>query len=181
MESLKGQLLVASADLFDPNFHRAVVLVTEHDESGALGVVLNRPADATVGEAVPGLTALVDEAEPVYVGGPVDRQSLLVLAEFEDSAEAASTIFDEVGFVRGDADLALAAAGVRRARVYAGYAGWSAGQLDAEVQADGWILEEATHADVFAEPDEELWSAVLRRKGGPYALLSTLPPDPSLN
>ena len=182
MESLKGSLLIAGADLLDPNFRRTVVLVTEHDEDGALGLVLNRPAETTVAEAVPGLTPLVDEEAPVFVGGPVDQQSLLVLAEFDDPEESAATVFDDVGFVRGDADILLAAGGTRRARVFAGYAGWSAGQLDEELAANGWIVCRATREDVFGEENGELWSSVLRRKGGTfYSLLATMPDDPSLN
>ena len=180
MDSLKGQLLIAAAGLLDPNFRRTVVLVTEHEDDGALGVVLNRPAETTVGEALPALAALVDEADPLYIGGPVDTGSVIVLAEFVDPEDAAATIFDDVGFVPGDADLDDVASAVRRARVFAGYAGWSGGQLEEELEADGWMLETATHEDVFG-PADELWSDVLRRKGGPYALLSTIPPDPSLN
>jgi putative transcriptional regulator len=180
VESLKGQVLVAAADLVDPNFHRAVVLVTEHGDDGALGVVLNRPAETTVAEAVPPLADLVDDDEPVYVGGPVEQGAVIVLAEFDDPDDSAATIFDDIGFVSGDADLDLVSTEIRRARVFAGYAGWSAGQLDAELEADGWIVAEATPDDVFG-PSDELWSDVLRRKGGPYALLATMPPDPSLN
>jgi putative transcriptional regulator len=180
-ESLKGSLLVAGADLLDPNFRRTVVLVTEHDEEGAVGLVLNRPAETTVVEAVPGLSPLVAADAPVYVGGPVDQQSLLVLAEFDDPDDSAATVFDDVGFVRGDADIVLAAGMTRRARVFAGYAGWSAGQLDDELEADGWIVAQAEREDVF-EAGEELWGEVLRRQGGSYyRLLATMPADPSLN
>ena len=105
MESLKGSLLIAGADLLDPNFRRTVVLVTEHDDDGALGLVLNRPAETTVSEAVPGLAPLVDDEAPVFVGGPVDQQSLLVLAEFDDPDDSAATVFEDIGFVRGDADI----------------------------------------------------------------------------
>ena len=181
METLKGQLLVASADLHEPNFHRTVVLVTEHTDDGALGVVLNRPAETTVVEAVPGLSALVPDDALVYVGGPVDQESLLVLAEFDDPEVAAAIVFDDVGFVPGDADITDTAGALRRARVYAGYAGWSAGQLDAELEAEGWIVEPARHDDVFAEDPHALWKRVLSRKGGAYAFLATIPPDPSLN
>lgn len=181
MRSLKGQLLIANADLFDPSFRRTVVLVTEHDEEGALGLVLNRPAEATVAEAVPGLAPLVDEDAPVFIGGPVDKQALLVLAEFDDLNEAAERIFEDVGFVRGDTDITRAAGTIRRARVFAGYAGWTAGQLDEELAADGWIVAQATPEDVFAD-NVELWSSVLRRQGGAFfELLATMPHDPSLN
>jgi putative transcriptional regulator len=182
VESLKGQLLVASADLHDPNFHRTVVLVTEHGDDGALGVVLNRPAETTVADAVPGLAPLVEDDAPVYVGGPVDQESLIVLAEFEDPDESASIVFGDIGFVRGDADIPLTAGSLRRARVFAGYAGWGAGQLDAELEAQGWIVDPARREDVFTEDAPlALWRRVLTRMGGPYAFLATIPPDPSLN
>ena len=180
MESLKGQLLVASADLADPNFRRAVVLVTEHDDEGALGVILNRPAETTVAEAVPPLAELVEDEEPVYVGGPVDQGSVIVLAQFEDPDEAAATIFEDVGFVSGDADLDELPEAIRQARVFAGYAGWSAGQLDAELRG-GRLDRRTGDRRRRVRPSDELWSDVLRRKGGPYALLATMPPDPSLN
>jgi putative transcriptional regulator len=182
VDTLKGQLLIAGADLFDPNFRRTVVLVTEHGEEGALGLVLNRPAEAIVAEAVPGLAPLVDDDEPVFVGGPVDQQSLLVLAEFDDPDESAATVFEDIGFVRGDADIVLAAAATRRARVFAGYAGWGAGQLDEELEANGWIVAPARREDVFSEENGELWSEVVRRQGGRYfSLLATMPLDPSQN
>jgi putative transcriptional regulator len=180
VETLKGQLLIASADLLDPNFKRSVILVTEHGDDGALGLVLNRPAETTVSDAVPPLAHLVEDDEPVYVGGPVEQGAVVVLAEFDDPVESASTIFENVGFVAGDADLDDISTAITRARVFAGYAGWGAGQLDAELDAEGWIIEPATHDDVFG-PADELWSDVLRRKGGAYALLATMPPDPSLN
>jgi putative transcriptional regulator len=180
-ESLKGQLLVAGADLLDPNFRRTVVLVTEHDEEGAVGLVLNRPAETTVVEAVPGLSALVDADAPVFVGGPVDQQSLLVLAEFHDPDDSASTIFDDVGFVRGDADISLAAGLTRRARVFAGYAGWSAGQLRSEIEEGAWFVLPGEPHDVFIDDPERLWRAVLRRQGGELAIVATFPDDPSLN
>jgi putative transcriptional regulator len=180
VESLKGQLLVAAPGLVDPNFRRTVVLVTEHDDEGALGVILNRPAEATVAEAVPPLAGLVDSEAPVFVGGPVDQTSVIVLARFDDPGFAAATIFDDVGFVSGSADLDELSDAVRQARVFAGYAGWGSGQLDAELEAEDWITEPAVADDVFG-PSDELWSEVLRRKGGAYALLATMPPDPSLN
>ena len=172
MGSLKGKLLVAGAALFDPHFRRAVVLVTEHDDDGALGLVLNRPAETTVNEAVPGLAPLVPDDAPVFVGGPVDQHSVLVVAEFEDPDESAATIFENVGFVRGDTEIDVAAEVTGRARVFAGYAGWGPGQLDAELERE----------DVFGDEDEELWSSVLRRQGRSYfALLATMPIDPSMN
>ena len=118
----------------------------------------------------------------MFVGGPVDQHSVLVVAEFEDPDESAATIFENVGFVRGDTEIEVAAEVTGRARVFAGYAGWGAGQLDAELEADGWIVVPAEREDVFGDEDEELWSSVLRRQGrSDFALLATMPIDPSLN
>ena len=180
-DSLKGQLLLASSDLFDPNFRRAVVLVTEHTDEGALGLVLNRPATVTVEEAVPMLAELVDDEELVRVGGPVEPGAVLALGEFDEPDAAATIVFDNVGFLPGDGDVTLMAAATRRARIFAGYSGWSAGQLESELEREDWIVEPATSDDVFAADDDDLWGDVLRRKGGAFTLLATMPLDPSAN
>ncbi|MCL4288393.1 MAG: YqgE/AlgH family protein, partial [Thermoleophilia bacterium] len=96
MESLRGKLLVASPALEDPNFVRSVVLVTEHGEEGAMGIVLNRPADTEVEEVLPELAAIA-VAEPVFVGGPVQPESLVVLGEFNDPDKAAWIVVADVG------------------------------------------------------------------------------------
>jgi putative transcriptional regulator len=183
VDSLAGRLLIASPSLLDPNFHRTVVLVTAHDENGAMGLVLNRPAEATVGDALPELAPLVDDEEtsPVHVGGPVEPSAVMALAEFDEPDEAAAIIFEDVGFLAADGDNALAAAATRRVRVFAGYAGWGAGQLETELEEEAWIVHEPLPDDVFADDGSELWRDVLRRMGGPYALVAMMPPDPSMN
>ena len=181
MASPRGELLVAAPGLVDPNFHRTVVLVTEHSEDGAMGLVLNRPTEATVAAAAPELAALVEADAVVHVGGPVQPHSVVVLAEFDDPEAAAHVVLDDVGFVPADADLALLAAATRRARVFAGHAGWAPGQLESELEDDGWIRAPARADDVFGADSDELWSTVLRRKGGRFALVARMPPDPSLN
>ena len=182
-QSLRGQLLLSAPNLFDPNFRRTVVLIAEHTEEGALGVVLNRPAGATVGEAVPDLEWIAESPDdPLYAGGPVGPDSVIVLAEFDDPDLAAAIVIEDVGFVPATgADTELVAASTRRTRVFAGHAGWGAGQLEREMRERSWIVEPATAADVFTERPEELWSAVLRRKGDEWRLLATMPLDPSLN
>lgn len=180
MESLRGQLLVASPSLIEPTFHRTVVLVGEHNEEGALGVVLNRPAAASVGDAAPPLAGLVGGGEPLFVGGPVQPQSAVVVAEFEYPDAAGLIVFDSIGFLMGEVDPETIQ-GVRRARVFAGYAGWGAGQLEAEIELSAWMLDPAQPEDIFSEQPERLWSSVLRRKGGRFAMLAMMPLDPSLN
>lgn len=178
---LRGQLLIASPALRDVNFRRTVVLVAEHGEEGAMGVVLSRPSEAVAADAAPALAGLVDATAVVHMGGPVEPQAVIILAEFDDPDESASIVFDDVGFVRADADPELLVGTTRRARLFAGYAGWSAGQLEAELEEESWIVEPPLADDVFTDDPAQLWSAVLRRKGGPFALVATMPPDPSLN
>ena len=181
MTSLKGRLLFATPALFDPNFRRTVVLVGEHGEEGAMGLVLNRPSDATVGEAVPPLAAVVGGEARVHVGGPVQPEAVLVLAEFEDPDASATLVVGDVGFASSDGDLEELAGQVRRARVFAGYSGWGPGQLEAELEEESWLVEPAEGVDLFPEPGDDLFGSVLRRKGGTYRVLALMPEDPSAN
>ena len=182
MDSLRGKLLLASPTMADPNFSRTVVLIAEHTEDGAMGLVLNRPATATVGDAVPDLAWIAEDEAQVYVGGPVAETAVIVLAEFDRPDLAGALVEGDLGFVGSDADdPALLDGAVRRARVFAGHAGWGPGQLEDEIAEDAWIVEPPRREEVFTDEPDELWAAVLRRKGRRYALLSTMPPDPSLN
>jgi putative transcriptional regulator len=180
VESLKGQLLIAGPSLVDPNFRRTVVLIGEHSEEGALGVVLNRASEATVSEAVPELTVLVDSLGLVHFGGPVQPSAIVVLADFADPERAGSLVVDSVGFLPAEIDPDELGE-LRRARVFAGYAGWGPGQLDDELEEGSWIVEPALPRDIFTEEPGELWAEVLRRKGGPFGVLALMPYDPSLN
>jgi putative transcriptional regulator len=180
-QSLAGQLLLASPTLLDPNFLRTVVLVGVHNDDGAMGVILNRPSNVTVGEAVPQLEQAVGALEQVYVGGPVQPTSIVVLAEFADPDPAGLLVLGRIGFPAADAGLEELPEATLRGRVFAGYAGWSGGQLDAELADGDWIAHTATPEDVFTDVPDDLWSRVLTRKGGSYALLARMPLDPSVN
>jgi putative transcriptional regulator len=180
METFQGHLLIASPSLLDPNFKRTVVLVTEHGDEGAAGLVLNRPSPAPVSELVPQLELLVDDGEQVWMGGPVQPNAVLVLGEFLDPEDAAVPLFGSLGFPALDDPDGVVPATTRR-RVFAGYAGWGAGQLEDELEREDWILEPALPDDAFTEAPEELWADVLRRKGGIYELVARMPEDPSVN
>jgi putative transcriptional regulator len=180
VESLRGNLLIAGPALLDPNFWRTVVLVGEHSEEGALGVVLNRSSETPVQEALPELTLLADDLGAVHVGGPVQPSAVVVLADFVDPDAAETLVVDSVGFLPSEVEPDTLGE-LRRARVYAGYAGWGPGQLDGELEEGSWIVEPALPDDVFTNDPESLWSDVLRRKGGPFAVLAAMPPDPGLN
>src|SRR3954463_3565046 len=180
METLQGQLLIASPSLLDPNFRRAVVLVTEHNDEGAAGLVLNRPGPAPVSELVPQLEPLVEDGEQVWLGGPVQQNAVLVLGEFLDPDEAAVPLFGRLGLPPLPDPENLPPVPTPPP-VFAGYAGWGAGQLEDEVERDDWIVEPAAEDDAFTEAPDELWADVLRRKGGIYELVSRIPEDPSVN
>jgi putative transcriptional regulator len=179
-DSLRGKLLVASPALVDPNFARSVILITEHNEDGAMGIVLNRPAGAAVEDVAPELAAVTGDG-PVFIGGPVQPQALVVLAEFSDPEAAAWIVVADVGFVAAEADRNDLERAIRRGRVYAGYSGWGEGQLEAELDEDSWIVEPPLPAELFPEDPESLWNDVLARKGGQYALIARMPEDPSVN
>jgi len=180
LESLRGCLLISSGGLYDPNFRHTVVLIGEHNDDGALGVVLNRASNFTVQERLPPLSYLVAPGELLFQGGPVQPDSAVLLAEFERPELADLLVFGSVGFLVHDVTSDIES-GVLRARVFAGYSGWGPGQLEAEMEVGGWITEPAREDDVFTDAPDLLWSKVLERKGPEYRQLSRMPYDPSMN
>lgn len=178
----KGRLLVASPSLSDPNFRRAVVLLLEHSDEGALGLVLNRPTPLVAREALPGtLAESMPDDERVYQGGPVQPEAVIVLADFTDTTLAASVAFDRVGIVDPDADASRLGGAVRAIRAYGGYAGWGEGQLEQEIAEEAWIDASPASEDVFGDDPDGLWSRVLERKGGAWRLIARMPENPSVN
>jgi putative transcriptional regulator len=178
--SFAGRLLVASPQLADPNFFRAVILMLEHNEEGALGLVLNQPTSLAASDVLPEeLTQGLPLDDRVYTGGPVSPDAVIMIGEFPDDDEQAA--FGGVGVIDPQADIEALARRVRHVRVFGGYAGWSPGQLEEELAQDAWIEAPPELADVFTERPSELWSTVLERKGGQYALVARMPVDPSLN
>jgi putative transcriptional regulator len=184
--ALAGQLLVASPVLEDPNFARTVVLLLEHTEDGALGLVLNRPSTTSVGDALPQWLEAAAEPAQVFLGGPVEPQAAICLAESQvaDVPDEGWRVLDSVAPTLGVLDLGADPAAVPsglRLRVFAGYAGWSAAQLETEISMGGWYVLDARPADILTTAPADLWRDVLRRQGGTLALVSTFPTDPRLN
>jgi putative transcriptional regulator len=173
-ESVRGHLLIAAPSLFD-YFRRTVVLVLEHTPDGAMGVVLGRSSDTRVADAVPVLADLPGADDLVYLGGPVSPQSVVALGDFEHPEEAGTQVVGSLGTLDPDGTNES----LRRVRVYAGYAGWSPGQLDGEVEQGAWIVQDADPEDPFRPGD--IWAEALARTGGRYRLMATMPADPSLN
>jgi putative transcriptional regulator len=180
--SRRGRLLIASPSLVDPNFHRSVVLMLEHSDTGALGVVLNRPMEIEARIALPGsLADLVAPGETIHQGGPVQPEAVIMVADFSDASHAAAVAFSTVGIVDPRADTEALAEVVRSVRVFGGYAGWASGQLEAEIDEGAWIDGCGAVDDVFTDEPDDLWSRVLDRKGGNYRLVARMPDDPTLN
>jgi putative transcriptional regulator len=179
VDSLQGKLLVSSPALHDPNFRKTVVLIAHHDDEGAMGLVLSRPSEVAAVDAVPALEGLPGASDPVFVGGPVQPEAFMVLAEFNDVDDAAAPIMDRLGFMPAESepeDLSIS-----RMRLFAGYSGWGVGQLEAELEEFSWIVVDALTDDAFADDPDELWRTVLHRKGGPFELMVDMPFDPGLN
>lgn len=187
-ERLGGRLLVAAPQLADPNFTRTVVLVLEHDEPGAVGVVLNRPLQVEVGEILERWALLATAAGPgvVFSGGPVSPDAVIGMARRGDGpGESVSGVWRGVVPGVGVVDLSTAPADqpvpLEAVRLFSGYAGWAPGQLEAELEEDGWFVFEALASDVFTDRPEALWHDVLQRQGGRVSMLAAYPPSPSVN
>lgn len=156
------------------------MLIGEHGAQGAAGVILNRPMDVTVREAVAPLAGLAGPGEILFEGGPVEPTQPVLLVEVARPELLDVPVFGSVGFLTGEIPDDIRPT-VRRARVFAGHAGWGPGQLEAELEGDSWIVEGATEDDVFTSSPEALWRRVLERKGPQYATLARMPFDPSMN
>lgn len=189
MEPAPGKLLIASPTLSDPQFARTIVLLLDAGHDGALGVILNRPSEVDVGEVLLGWADLVSGPGVLFKGGPVETDSALAIADVgiapsEDEAEEPigwRRVFANVGMVDLDAPAELLGPALAGLRIFAGYAGWSAGQLEDEIAEGAWYVVAAEARDAFQSDPDRLWVEVLRRQGGQLAMLATMPVEPNLN
>ena len=184
MEPSTGSLLIAAPTMADPNFARTIVLLLDTGESGALGVVLNRPTTLDVAEVLEPWADLVAGPGVLFQGGPVETDAALAVANVaaeDDDPIGWRRVFGTTGLVDLDAPVEIMATAVSSLRIFAGYAGWGAGQLEAEIEEGAWYVVPAEPQDPFLEDPERLWSQVLRRQGGQLAMLATMPAEPGLN
>ncbi|GAA4892290.1 YqgE/AlgH family protein [Streptomonospora salina] len=191
--TLTGSLLVATPVLEDPDFRRAVVFVIDDDPGeGTLGVIVNRPMEVAVDEVLENWSGVATEPAVMFSGGPVGTGSGLALGmpggghappgwRPLDGTPNEESRVDGMGVVDLDAPPEILGGALGRFRVFAGYAGWDAGQLAGEIDEDAWYVVPAVAEDVFSPAPESLWPRVLRRQGGDLALVSTYPDDPTLN
>jgi putative transcriptional regulator len=180
--SFKGKLLLDSGQLRGSFFQRTVVLICQHDPEGAFGLVLNRSSGTNVGEAI--VADLPDSLKecPLFLGGPVQPNALSFL--LTDSFIPDSNVIP--GLSLGQSldslmDLGESLSATQKIRMFAGYAGWSAGQLEDEMKRKAWVTHEASVDLVFNTEPEQLWQTILRQKGWKYKLLAQMPEDLSLN
>ena len=176
---LEGALLIAHPSLLDPNFRRTVLYMISHDAvDGSLGIVLNRALDKTVGDllALPGLGALA--SIPVFSGGPVssDRMTFAVFGWERETQTVACRLNVELEEAKE-----LAEEGEDVVRAFVGYAGWSGGQLEAELEQKAWVVQKPDREVLDPESCKQMWAATLRTYGPWFRLMAETPDDPSRN
>lgn len=188
MESIAGKLLVASPLLREPTFARTVVAMLEHNTDGALGVVINRPVDAPLIDVLPPVAEIATSPAVLFSGGPVSPEAAIALGMTQIGApqrgttsEAWRPVTPTLVSVDLDYDPIVLGTELRALRVFAGYSGWSAGQLEGEIAEGAWYVVDSLPGDAFEESPDRLWSMVLRRQQWPLSAVATFPSDPSLN
>ena len=187
MQPAPGSLLIASAMLVDPNFSRCVILVLDSDPNGSLGVILNRPSEVPVGEVLTPWQDVTSEPGVLFRGGPVELNAALAVGSLRGGPDGADTpagwrpLTGSLGIVDLDSSPDDFLGLLTALRVYAGYTGWGAEQLDGEIDEGSWHVVPAAPTDAFSSSPERLWGQVLRRQPPPLSMLATLPEDANLN
>jgi putative transcriptional regulator len=181
--SLKGRLLVATPALGEGIFDRSVVLIVEHDDTeGAFGVVLNRPSETDVAGALPEWAQLAASPPVVFVGGPVNPEAAICLARVVGGkADGWLPLVGTIGALDLSRDPDMFVPAVDELRLFAGYAGWTQGQLEDEIESGAWFVVDAEEGDALNSEPDSLWQRVLRRQRGRLAMFAAFPPDLSAN
>ena len=182
-DSLRGRLLVAMPALEDGNFDRSVVFLLEHGPDGALGLVLNRPVEAELEAPLDRWADSLTEPAALFVGGPVEPQALIALGRAQAELPSDHLAAAPGGLVTVDltADPAIVTPELRDLRLFVGYAGWSGGQLEGELELGAWIVADAADDDALTHDPDGLWRRVLGRQHGQVSWLRDFPDDPILN
>jgi putative transcriptional regulator len=186
MQPVAGSLLIASATLVDPNFARCVLLILDSDANGTLGVVLNRPSDIAVGDVLEPWQDVTSGPGVFFRGGPVELDAAIAVASLAgggetDTPSGFQPLTGSLGLIDLDRSPHDFLGRLAALRVYAGYTGWGADQLDGEIAEGSWHVVPAVEADLFSSTPDRLWADVLRRQPPPLSMLATLPEDANLN
>ncbi|MFN8078971.1 MAG: YqgE/AlgH family protein [Kineosporiaceae bacterium] len=183
-QRLTGRLLVATPLLEDPNFKRTVVLMLDHTDEGAMGIVVNRPMEVDVSRVLPEWQPYVTAPGRLFQGGPVGLDGALGLVAVpgdDQDPVGVRRIFGALGLVDLDVPPQIVAGGVAGLRIFAGHSGWAAGQLEQELAEGAWYIVDVEARDPFSDAPDDLWRAVLRRQRGDLAFVSTYPETPAAN
>jgi putative transcriptional regulator len=186
MQPAAGSLLIASATLVDPNFARCVLLILDSNDDGSLGVILNQPSETPVDEVLDQWRDVVNPPGVFFRGGPVELNAALALgnlvgAAVDDPPVGWRAVSGPLGMVDLDSSPDDLLGRISGLRIYAGYAGWGAGQLDDEIAEGSWHVVPARNSDLFSDAPDRLWREILRRQPPPLSMLATLPEDVTLN
>jgi putative transcriptional regulator len=179
-----GMLLLASPELLDPNFIDTVVLLLDADDDGAMGVVLNRPSPVPVVAVLADWGDVVAEPEVLFRGGPVSPEGALAVALLRDRDDVPTglrPVTDRLAIVDLEGEADALDGQVDGIRIFAGYAGWGAGQLEGEVAGGDWYVVPSLPPDAFLADPTDLWREVMRRQPGELAWHVNRPADPELN
>ena len=181
-KSLKGHLILDNGKLRESFFHRSVILICQHDSEGAFGLVLNHSTKNKVGDALVANLPDTLKAEPLYLGGPVQPQALSFLHNDAYLPDANVIANLSLGHSLDSlVEISESFSSAQKLKVFAGYAGWSPGQLEDEMKRDTWMTHPATVELVFHSRPDQLWPLILKEKGWKYKLIAEGPEDPSWN
>ncbi len=181
-EPEKGKLLISEPFMFDPNFKRTVILLTENNDEGTVGFILNKQTDLTISDIIEEFP-LFDA--PVYFGGPVQPETLHYVHTkgdlFEDSVEIVEGVYWGGNFELLKSNIESGMISSSDLRFFIGYSGWAPDQLEAEIKEKSWILTPADEESIFSIDSESLWKQVLKEMGKEYEIISNFPENPNLN
>ena len=181
MTSLKGKLIIAEPFLGDRNFERSVVLLCEHNQEGSFGLVLNQLTNLQLDDVIENIYAEF----PLFLGGPVEQNTLHFIHrlgnEIDNTIEIGNGIFWSGDFEQVKTLINIGKISANDIRLFVGYSGWSAEQLEREIKQDAWIISEIDAEVIFDTPSKDFWREVLKRMGGEYKVLANYPTDPRLN
>lgn len=174
-EPAKGKFLIAGPEMRDPNFSETVVLLLEYDETGALGLIINWPTEMPADQVLPDIEGLAEDRHRVFIGGPVQRGQITLLVQADEAPRDARHVFADIYF-SGSGDLLRRLASEAdfegQFRLYLGFAGWGAGQLDAELARGGWRVLPGEAPIVFDPSPETVWSELVERSAVHWTALS---------